>query len=157
MSHLSEAQILRFLVQLTVLLLVSRTLGDLMKRLGQAPVIGELLAGVIVGPSVLGNLAPDLFAACFGGDPMSRHLLEAFAWTGAILLLLYIGLETDLDILARPGTRRRLRVGVRDGDSVRRGDDAGPGAARAISRRARTSGLSSRSSWEWRSQSRRFR
>ena len=100
LSHLSEAQILRFLAQLTLLLLVSRTLGDLMKRLGQAPVIGELLAGVIVGPSVLGNLAPDLFAACFGGDPMSRHLLEAFAWTGAILLLLYIGLETDLDILA---------------------------------------------------------
>ena len=103
MSHLSEAQILRFLVQLTLLLLVSRTLGDLMKRLGQAPVIGELLAGVIVGPSILGNLAPDLFAACFGGDPMSRHLLEAFAWTGAILLLLYIGLETDLDILRGQG------------------------------------------------------
>ena len=103
MSHLSEAQILRFLVQLTLLLLVSRTLGDLMKRLGQAPVIGELLAGVIVGPSVLGNLAPGLFAACFGGDPISRHLLEAFAWTGAILLLLYIGLETDLDILRGQG------------------------------------------------------
>ena len=103
MSHLSEAQILRFLIQLSVLLLVSRTLGDLMKRLGQAPVIGELLAGVIVGPSIFGNLAPDVFAACFGGDPMSRHLLEAFAWTGAILLLLYIGLETDLDILAGQG------------------------------------------------------
>lgn len=103
MSHLSEAQILRFLVQLAVLLLVSRTLGDLAKRVGQAPVIGELLAGVIVGPSVLGNLAPGLFAALFGGDPLSRHLLEAFAWTGAILLLLYIGLETDLDILRGQG------------------------------------------------------
>ena len=34
---------------------------------------------------------------------MSRHLLEAFAWTGAILLLLYIGLETDLDILRGQG------------------------------------------------------
>ncbi len=103
MSHLSEAQILRFLIQLSVLLLVSRTLGDLMKRLGQAPVIGELLAGVIVGPSIFGNLAPDVFAACFGGDPMSRHLLEAFAWTGALLLLLYIGLQTDLDILRGQG------------------------------------------------------
>jgi Kef-type K+ transport system membrane component KefB len=103
LSHLTEAQILRFLVQLALLLLVSRTLGDLAKRLGQAPVIGELLAGVLVGPSVLGNLAPGLFAACFGGDPVSRHLLEAFAWTGAILLLLYIGLETDLDILRGQG------------------------------------------------------
>jgi Kef-type K+ transport system membrane component KefB len=103
LSHLSEAQILRFLVQLGVLLFASRTLGDLAKRLGQAPVIGELLAGVIVGPSVLGNLAPALSAAIFGGDPMSRHLLEGFAWIGAILLLLYIGLETDLDILRGQG------------------------------------------------------
>lgn len=103
MSHLSEAQILRFLIQLALLLFVSRMLGDLAKRLGQAPVIGELLAGVIVGPSVLGNLAPALSAAIFGGDPISRHLLEAFAWIGAILLLLYIGLETDLDVLAGQG------------------------------------------------------
>ena len=103
LSHLSEAQILRFLVQLAMLLLVSRVLGDVSKRLGQAPVIGELLAGVIVGPSVLGNLAPGVFAALFGGDPVSRHLLEAFAWTGAILLLLYIGLETDLDVLRGQG------------------------------------------------------
>ena len=103
MSHLSEAQILRFLVQLALLLVASRALGDLMKRLGQAPVIGELLAGVIVGPSVLGNLAPGVFAALFGGDPVSRDLIEAFAWTGAILLLLYIGLETDLDILRGQG------------------------------------------------------
>jgi Kef-type K+ transport system membrane component KefB len=103
LSHLSEAQILRFLIQLAVLLFVSRTMGDLLKRLGQAPVIGELLAGVIVGPSILGNLAPGVSAAIFGGDPVSRHLLEAFAWTGALLLLLYIGLETDLDILRGQG------------------------------------------------------
>ena len=103
LSHLSEAQILRFLVQLALLLLVSRTLGELAKRAGQAPVIGELLAGVIVGPSILGALAPGLFAALFGGDAISGHLLEAFAWTGAILLLLYIGLETDLDILRGQG------------------------------------------------------
>src|SRR5271156_6427490 len=103
LSHLSEGQILRFLVQLTLLLFVSRTMGELLKRLGQAPVIGELLAGVIVGPSILGNLAPGVFAAFFGGDPIARHLLEAFAWTGAILLLLYIGLETDLDILRGQG------------------------------------------------------
>ena len=49
MSHLSEAQILRFLIQLTLLLFVSRTLGELAKRLGQSPVIGELLAGVAAG------------------------------------------------------------------------------------------------------------
>lgn len=103
MSHLSESQILRFVVQLALLLVASRTLGDLMKRLGQAAVIGELLAGVILGPSILGTLAPGLFTALFGGDPMPGRLLEAFAWIGAILLLLYVGLETDLDILRGQG------------------------------------------------------
>ncbi len=83
MPHLSETQILRFLIQIALLLFVSRTAGDVMKRLGQAAVIGELLAGVVVGPSVLGNLAPGVFAMLFGGDPMPRHLLEAFAWIGA--------------------------------------------------------------------------
>lgn len=103
MSHLSESQILRFVVQLAVLLLASRTLGDLMKRIGQAAVIGELLAGVILGPSVLGALAPGVFSALFGGDPMPARLLEAFAWVGAIVLLLYVGVETDLDILRGQG------------------------------------------------------
>lgn len=103
MAHLSEVQILRFLIQLAVLLVVGRALGDLMKRLGQAAVIGELLAGVIVGPSVLGIVAPGIFTAIFGGDLMPRHLLEAFAWIGAILLLLYIGMETDLNILRGQG------------------------------------------------------
>jgi Kef-type K+ transport system membrane component KefB len=103
LSHLSESQILRFVVQLAVLLLASRTLGDLMKRIGQAAVIGELLAGVILGPSVLGTLAPGAFNALFGGDPLPGHLLEAFAWVGAIVLLLYVGVETDLDILRGQG------------------------------------------------------
>jgi Kef-type K+ transport system membrane component KefB/nucleotide-binding universal stress UspA family protein len=103
LSHLSESQILRFVIQLVVLLVASRTLGDLMKRIGQAAVIGELLAGVILGPSVLGTLAPGVFAAIFGGDPVPARLLEAFAWIGAILLLLYVGVETDLDILRGQG------------------------------------------------------
>jgi Kef-type K+ transport system membrane component KefB len=111
LSHLSEAQILRFLVELAVLLFTSRAMGDLMKRAGQAPVIGELLAGVVLGPSVLGSIAPGVFQAIFGGDPASHHLLEAFAWTGAILLLLYIGLETDLDIL-RGQKRSALYISI---------------------------------------------
>ena len=103
MSHLSELQLLRFLIELTVLLIVSRALGELMKRLEQAPIIGELLAGIVLGPGILGYFAPAAYATLFPADPVVMHLLEAIAWIGAIGLLLYIGLETDLGILRGMG------------------------------------------------------
>jgi Kef-type K+ transport system membrane component KefB/nucleotide-binding universal stress UspA family protein len=101
--HLDEIQVLRFLIQFTLLFVVARVLADLMKRLGQATVIGELLAGIALGPSLLGHVAPAVYRLLFPPDPLSDHLLEALAWLGVILLLLYTGLETDLGILRGVG------------------------------------------------------
>ncbi len=103
MKGLSEFQILHFLIEIGALLLASRLLADLMKRWGQAAVIGELLAGVVLGPSILGHLAPAFHAWLFPNDLLANHLLEAIAWIGVITLLLYIGLETDLGILRGMG------------------------------------------------------
>ncbi|HTW88489.1 MAG TPA: cation:proton antiporter, partial [Candidatus Binataceae bacterium] len=103
LPHLSEIQILRFLTQFALLFLTARALGDLMKRLGQATVIGELLAGILLGPSLLGHAAPIAYRLLFPADPLSDHLLEVVAWIGLILLLLYTGLETDPEILLRVG------------------------------------------------------
>ncbi len=99
MPHLSEIQVLRFLIQFALLFVVARILADLMKRLGQATVIGELLAGIVLGPTLLGHVAPALYRVLFPADPLSDHLLEALSWIGVILLLLYTGLETDLAVL----------------------------------------------------------
>ncbi len=103
MHPLSELQVLRFLTQFTLLFVTARALADLMKRLGQATVIGELMAGIIYGPSLLGHLAPAVYRYLFPADPVGDHLLEAMAWIGVILLLLFTGLETDLDIVASLG------------------------------------------------------
>jgi K+:H+ antiporter len=65
LSTLSELEVLRFLIQIGVLLIASRALADLMKRLGQAAIIGELFAGVLLGRSVLGALAPGAYALLF--------------------------------------------------------------------------------------------
>jgi Kef-type K+ transport system membrane component KefB/nucleotide-binding universal stress UspA family protein len=102
-THLNETQVLRFLIQFTLLFVVARILADVMKRLGQATVIGELLAGIVLGQSVLGHFAPALHGLLFPPDPLADHLLEALAWIGVIMLLLYTGLETDLDILRSVG------------------------------------------------------
>jgi Kef-type K+ transport system membrane component KefB/nucleotide-binding universal stress UspA family protein len=102
-NHLSEVQVLRFLIQFTLLFVTARILADTMKRLGQATVIGELLAGIIFGPSILGHLAPAAYRLLFPPDPLADHLLEAVSWIGVIMLLLYTGMETDLDIVSGLG------------------------------------------------------
>jgi Kef-type K+ transport system membrane component KefB len=109
--HLTETQVLRFLVQFTLLFAVARILADLMKRMGQATVIGELLSGIVLGPSLLGHLAPAAYRLLFPSDATADHLLEAIAWIGVIMLLLYTGLETDLGILRSVG-RASLMVSL---------------------------------------------
>jgi Kef-type K+ transport system membrane component KefB/nucleotide-binding universal stress UspA family protein len=101
---LTEKQVLYFLTQFIVLVLTARILADVMRRAGHATVIGELMAGLVWGPSVLGRLLPAVQRAVFPPDPIVNHLLESSAWIGVIMLLLCTGLETDLDTLR--GMRR---------------------------------------------------
>jgi Kef-type K+ transport system membrane component KefB/nucleotide-binding universal stress UspA family protein len=109
--HLTEIEVLRFLIQFTLLFAIARILADVMKRLGQATVIGELLSGIVLGPSLLGHLAPAAYRMLFPADATADHLLEAIAWIGVIMLLLYTGLETDLGILRGVG-RASLTVSI---------------------------------------------
>jgi Kef-type K+ transport system membrane component KefB len=86
------------LVALFVVLLAAKVGDELFKRLGQPTLIGEILAGVVVGPSLLGLVEPDL-------------ALEVFAELGVVFLLFWVGLETRLsDMRAVGGTA--VRVGV---------------------------------------------
>src|SRR3954468_22209919 len=88
MDHLTVAQFLGLLV---VMLAAARLCGALAKAVGQPSVLGELVAGVIVGSSVLGLVDPKVEVV---------HLL---AEVGGILLLFAIGLETDLRKLLEVG------------------------------------------------------
>ena len=108
----SEHQLLVFWLQLLVLLLLSaRVLGGAMRAIGQPSVIGELAAGLLLGPSVLGHLAPGVHDWLFPADPLQRSLLAGPAWIGVFLLLILTGLETDLALIRRLG-RATARVAV---------------------------------------------
>jgi Kef-type K+ transport system membrane component KefB/nucleotide-binding universal stress UspA family protein len=101
----SEHDILLSLLALAVILLVGRGTAEVARRLGQPEVLGELLGGFLLGPSVVGSLLPGLHRTLFLGPGVAGPL-SLFSWTGAILLLLIAGLEADLDILrekVRPG------------------------------------------------------
>jgi Kef-type K+ transport system membrane component KefB len=82
---------LLFFLQLAVILAVSRTCGWAVQRwLRQPPVIGEMIAGVLLGPSLLGTLAPDVQALLF--PPDSRKVLYVVAQLGIGLYMFIVGL-----------------------------------------------------------------
>ena len=100
-----------FLSQIVVLLIVGRLLGELLARWGQPPVMGQLLAGIVLGPSVLGQLFPAAELALFPHAPAQKAMLDAVAQLGVLLLLLLTGMETDLSVMRHSG-RAALNVSL---------------------------------------------
>src|SRR5437667_11635305 len=92
-----------FLVQLVALMLVGRVLGEIMNRIGQPSVMGMLLGGIMLGPSVLGVLWPDLQHAVFPRTAEQKAMLDGVSQYGILLLLLLTGMETDLKLVRTVG------------------------------------------------------
>lgn len=86
-----------FLAQVVAVILVSRGVGRLMRRVGQPQVVGEMLGGLLLGPSVLGALAPPAYALLFPAG--SVRFLNAVSQLGVLLFMFLVGLELDLTVL----------------------------------------------------------
>ena len=89
--------LLPFLAGMTLVLAVAHTLGIVADRLGFAPVVGELLTGLVLGPSVLGLVAPSVTAVVV---PVPDRL-AALASLGLVLLLVLAGTEVDVQTVRR--------------------------------------------------------
>ena len=81
------------LAQLGVILLACRVAGAAVRRIGQPAVVGEMLAGILLGPSLLGWMAPEWSAALF--PAASLGFLSALAQVGLVLFMFLVGLELD--------------------------------------------------------------
>ena len=92
-----------FLAQLITLMVVGRLLGEAMNRIGQPSVMGMLLGGVLLGPSMLGALWPDLQHALFPRTAEQKAMLDGVSQFGILLLLLLTGMETDLKLVRKVG------------------------------------------------------
>lgn len=92
-----------FIVQIVLLITVGRGLGELMQRIGQPSVIGELLAGLLLGPSLFGWLWPAAQSAIFPQGPEQKAMIDGMAQFGILLLLLLTGMETDLKLVRKVG------------------------------------------------------
>lgn len=104
LPHSTEQLVLHILLQLTVILLCARALGNLAVRLGNSRAVGEILIGILLGPSLFGLLAPDTFAYVFRAT--SAEPLTILSQVGLVLLLFQVGLEFDFAHL-RPREHRR--------------------------------------------------
>jgi Kef-type K+ transport system membrane component KefB len=104
--------VLALVVQVAVLLIAARSLGWVSQRLGQPTVVGEILAGVILGPSVISGLVPVVGEWVIPQNEIQGYLLEVVALIGVMLLLIVTGLETDLGLIKR---RFKVSLGVSAG------------------------------------------
>ena len=93
------------------LLFVARVLGELAERLHQPAVLGELLAGILLGPTVLGNVAPGFAGFLFPEHGPNAVVLEAIATLAIVFFLLVAGIEVDLSTVWRQGNIG-LKVGI---------------------------------------------
>ena len=103
MQLLTSAELATFLFALGALLAVARLLGELAQRLRQPAVVGELLAGLLLGPTVLGRFAPELLAAHFPAAGAGAVALQTLTSFSIVLFLLVAGMEVDLSTVWRQG------------------------------------------------------
>jgi Kef-type K+ transport system membrane component KefB len=104
--------LLVFLIQVGMLLGLAVILGRLAVRLGMPAVVGELLTGVLVGPSLLGHLTPGLWHWLFPANAPQANMINAVAQVGVLLLVGLSGMHVDLNLIRRRGaTAVRVSLG----------------------------------------------
>ncbi len=108
---MDEHHLLIFLLQVLLLLGFARGVGEVLRRWGHPPLVGEILIGVLLGPTVFGRLLPELQGAIFPPEPIQQAMLETVSWFGVLFLLLETGLEVDVSAAWRQ-RGPALRVGI---------------------------------------------
>jgi Kef-type K+ transport system membrane component KefB len=87
------------LLQIIVIILAARGIGALFVKMGQPAVVGEMLAGILLGPSLLGILSPGTEAFLF--PSASMNALQLLSQIGVILFMFVVGMELNLQSLRR--------------------------------------------------------
>lgn len=109
-APLPAHQLLVLLLQVSALLLVAVGLRPVLARIGLPSVVGELSAGILLGPTVLGHLSAGFSGWLFPASASQFHLLDALGQLGVVMLIGVTGMEVDLALVRRRGTTA-LRIG----------------------------------------------
>lgn len=90
-----------FLIAISLMLITARLLGELFVKLKQPAIIGEIIGGIILGPSLLGNLFPDVYKYIFPEDVHFRTAFDGLTYLAVIMMLIISGLEINLNLVLR--------------------------------------------------------
>ena len=105
MHYLSEEHVFLFLIQIFILLTTAKVLGSIFHKKGMPSLAGEILAGIILGPTLFGRYFPDLHSKIFPSDLIQQNMLETVSWVGLLYLLLATGFEVNLSSAVKQGKK----------------------------------------------------
>jgi Kef-type K+ transport system membrane component KefB len=102
-GKLGQMDVMLLFIQLGVMLLAGRFLAEIARMFKQPAVVGELIAGILLGPTILGIISPDTFESLFPAMSSSGIVLSGIVQMAVVMLLFIAGLEVDLHIVMQQG------------------------------------------------------
>lgn len=103
MESLAHKEVINLLLQLAAMLLSARVFAEIAQKFKQPAVVGEILAGIVLGPTILGMISPDSFTYLFQSNPSANLALDGIVQMAVILLLFIAGLEVELHLVWAQG------------------------------------------------------
>jgi Kef-type K+ transport system membrane component KefB/mannitol/fructose-specific phosphotransferase system IIA component (Ntr-type) len=103
MQHLSPHDVMTMFMALATLLGCAKLAAELMQKIGQPSILGEISVGIFLGPTVLGHYRPRLYEALFPTTGPMPIVLDTVTTLGVVFFLLTAGLEIDLRSIFRQG------------------------------------------------------
>jgi Kef-type K+ transport system membrane component KefB/mannitol/fructose-specific phosphotransferase system IIA component (Ntr-type) len=100
---MTHSEVVIFLVAISIMLFFARFLGEVFNKFKQPAIIGEIIAGILLGPTILGNLLPDVQTTLFPQTGNVSLVLGGITQLAVIMLLIVSGLEVNLALIAKQG------------------------------------------------------
>ncbi len=99
----TSIEIVYFLLGIGVILLIGRGIGEVLRKFRQPIVIGEIIAGIILGPTIFGSIFPEFYNSLFNYSTATNFAFNGITELSLVLLLLVLGLEIDLSLALTQG------------------------------------------------------
>lgn len=103
MENLTHQDVVNLFLQLAAMLLLARIFAEVAQKFRQPAVVGELLAGILLGPTILGTVMPGFHEYLFMSNPSANLALDGFVQIAVVLLLFIAGLEVELHLVWSQG------------------------------------------------------